>query len=133
MELKDIKAKAQNVFEFNKEAEELIGTTDGSFFLVAAKNLAEDHARKTGTKVFTIKRDGTSTHPEEVPAQLNAETAKKAKETETIIADLTIAELTDWAASQTEVSILNEALEKIDTKGGKVAIENRIKELNTAE
>ena len=36
--------------------ETLLATSDGHLFLVGARNLAADHARRTGAQLFTLKR-----------------------------------------------------------------------------
>ncbi len=62
MRLIDIKKNAQAVFKNNKGLQELTATEDGQLF--TTKNLAENHATKTGgtvrpkkLKIFVLKRD----------------------------------------------------------------------------
>lgn len=154
MELAQIKTKATEVFKANPKAKTLIGVTDGHFFLPAAKNLAQNHARKVGGKLFEITRDGETTHPQEAAEKLaatEAENARKKAEEEVKAADAemataiangeaeinlalyTIDQVTKWADQQNDVEVLTKALATCDTKGGKKAIEARIENLKTAE
>ncbi len=62
MRLIDIKRNAQAVFKNNKGLQELIATEDGQLFIT--KNLAENHATKTGgtvrpkkLKIYVLKRE----------------------------------------------------------------------------
>lgn len=46
------------------------------------------------------------------------------------IAEMTIKEVTEWASGVEDVETLNSALDQVDTKGGKKAIEERLEDLS---
>lgn len=103
--------RSQQVFKDNPGLEELIATTDGQFFPKQNKQHAREHAKHYGLKTIMISR---SEGAEADPVNL---------------ADYTIKEVEEWAGEQTDVVVLKQGLETVDTKGGKEAIENRIEEL----
>jgi len=128
----DLEAKAKDVFQANPEAKALLATSDGNFFLEGKENAANLHARqvggqKTPLKIYTI-------HPAETPKEKSAKTGDN-KESGTGLPDanpltlMTVKEVTAWANKETEIEALNAALEYIITKGGRAAVEDRIKEL----
>lgn len=59
MDKKVLIEKAKQVFAFHKQAKILIATTDGQFFLEGSRNMAIDHAHKTGSQIVEIKKDET--------------------------------------------------------------------------
>jgi len=53
----EVKDRLKEAFNYHKDEKELLLTTDGNIFLNSAKNLAFDHAKKTGGEVKTINRN----------------------------------------------------------------------------
>lgn len=51
----DLLVKAQDELG-DKMPETLLGTGDGHLFLIGARSLASDHARRNGVQLYTLKR-----------------------------------------------------------------------------
>jgi hypothetical protein len=107
-----LRKQAQPIFDAYPELQELIATIDGNFFTPDNKQHAINHAKTKGIKWVIISRE--TKQPE------NGEDEKP-------IAEMTVKEVTKWTEKQNEVSVLQNALEKVDIRGSKIAIENRIK------
>jgi hypothetical protein len=56
MEKEQLLKGAKAVFESWPEAEKILATTDGQYFLPAAKNHAMNHCRATGAVIMEISR-----------------------------------------------------------------------------
>lgn len=111
----ELQKKSREVFKYNPELKALAATTDGQFFPEQNKQHAREHARKNGLKTIHITRD------------------KGAEPDPVNLASYTVKETEEWAGKQTDVTVLKQGLETVDTKGGKEALENRIEELNASE
>lgn len=151
---KELQQNAAPVFDANPEADRLIATSDGHYFLPAAESLAKDHARRQGAKLFTIYRDPAQAANTSAPA-LTAEQVRQwaeandnldelnaaaqtiearittLSENKSDPAKMTAAELEAWAATITEAAQLETALALVKTKKGKEVIEARIAQLKT--
>jgi len=114
MDINKLRKQAQPVFDAHPDLQELIATADGNFFTPANKQHAKNHGKSKDIKWIKISRE------ENQPENDGHEKP---------IAKMTVSECTEWAEKQDEVLVLQEALEKVDTKGGKSAIENRIETL----
>lgn len=114
MDINKLRKQAQPVFDAHPELQELIATEDGNFFTPANKQHAKNHAKSKDIKWVKITR---------------GEKQPKNDGNEKSIAEMTVSECTEWAEKQNEISVLQDALGKVDTKGGKSAIENRIETL----
>lgn len=121
MNEKQLHKGAATVFALHSKVPFLIATTDGHYWLPEAESLARDHARKKGLKVVKIQR-------EDVLLQTREKTGSAPV---TAPEEMTVAQVEAWAASQNEVPVLEAALEKVKTKGGKEAILSRIGQLQT--
>lgn len=56
MTKQEILEKAKEVFDFNKDTDELLAAEDGNFFLPTGVNVAREYASRKGLKLITIKR-----------------------------------------------------------------------------
>lgn len=131
------------VFEINRdltsthplEAQERLQASE-------AKKAREEEERKS--KAAEEKRLKEAADKKKKEIELQKKQAEEAAEEDNLKAvqsgaeevnleHITIPEVTEWAKKQTKVSVLEKGLETVDTKGGKKAIEDRIKELKTAE
>lgn len=108
---------AKSVFKAHPKAQKVLVTTDGQAFLPEAHGHAKDYCRRTGNEISTIKR---------------TDVMKEAQRPAVNWADMTIAEVQSFVEKVHDVSVLEQGLEKVDTKGGKAAIENRLNELDNA-
>lgn len=114
MNTSKLREKAQPVFNAHPHLNELIATEDGNFFTPTNMQHAKNHAKTKGIKWGRIYRE---------------EKQDEDKGGGKPIAEMTVTEATEWAEKQDEIPTLEEALVQVDTKGGKLAIENRIETL----
>lgn len=113
----ELKKAAEQTFKDHPKAKAIFVCQDGATFLEDAKSFALDHGRKRGGKVYEVTRESLN----ETPA---GDSSDESGETE--VAKMTVKEVAEWAAQQEDVEALKAALEAVQTKGGKDAIETRI-------
>lgn len=138
-----IKENAHKCFLGKKELKEVHATTDGMCFPTA--ELARSHTFDLPVKereIEVVTRQGLADEKAKNTADKSAKAEAKIKTeaNKTAIANgdagvdlvkATIAEVTEWAAKQTDVKVLETALKTVDTVGGKTAVENKIVSLKT--
>lgn len=94
-------------FEFNKNENELLVTTDNVIFLKSAENLAKDHAIRNGAKVETVKRD------EEIE---ELEIVVEVESTQTVnFTEMTIDEIKEFATEK-GIELIEESKENLITE-----------------
>ena len=122
---KEIKERAVAAFKANPEADKLLATSDGQFFLVQNKNAAELNARIKGKpgeplKIYEVEREDLKA----------SKTGQSSGSEEQDFSKMTVSQVVSAVKEIEDVEILEAALEVVDSKGGKEAIAKRIEELS---
>jgi hypothetical protein len=114
----DLKEKAIEVFKNLPNEQVLHVTADGNVFTEKSENYAKSHAKFYGLEVVTFKREELLDEPK----------ADKAEGTDEAnpFEGLTVAGVTQLAATIESVEVLEKALTVVTTKGGIDAINARI-------
>jgi hypothetical protein len=71
---------AKEVFKAHPSEDSILATTDGNYFLIGARCLANDHARKVGAEVITIMKNGSLATEEDTSSSEEAFDAYTVKE-----------------------------------------------------
>lgn len=116
----------QSEFQNYPNAEQLFITSDGYAFLDAshanahASGLKEKAVKAVTRASFNASVDNGKSE-EDTNEEFSAEAIK--------VADMTVAEITEWANGQDNADVLTDALQYTELKGGTAAITARIESL----